>query len=280
MSGNALANYLGTLSTDVSTVNQPAPTYFTPANRLELALAYAVTVAGTWIKDGEVYIPYMDQALMNVFEHLRPVHQYVGYESEDAKLVGYHASNISVDEWRKLFLGSLRAARQVRFCLAKNVEMGFRMPEGAERFAAELATGLKDPKRKKKKKTLHHRDTLLAGIAKKVSAAYGLHLGATKTRLKQSPPPECGAVIAAAAMLGHGVTVNFPRADSICRKPTLPVDLLSENYVLRTVHFKPLPPNRNALAPVPPDEYRADPFREYEVQFRKAAQRIGLSLPI
>jgi hypothetical protein len=164
--------------------------------------------------------------------------------------------------------------------MAQNIQLGFEMPEAASTFAAELAYGLQGPKRQRKKKTLKHRDTLLAGVAKKVSAAFNMHLGATKSRLSQDPPPECGAVIAAAAMFGHGVVVNNLRADAICRKSSLPIDLLEENYALKTWNLKPLPEQRNSLRPTPPDEYRADPYKVYGKQFEKAARRLGIGLPI
>ena len=151
---------------------EPDPSmYYTEETRLPKALAYAVTAVGMWVRKGEIYIPYLDEAVMDTFQHLRTVHQYVGYDEKDAQVVGYQASDITLEEWRQMFLRSPRAAQQIRRRLAENVRLGFPMPPAAGEFAAELADGLQDPKRKSKKKTLTHRDTLLAGIAKKVSAA-------------------------------------------------------------------------------------------------------------
>ena len=110
-----------------------------------------------------------------------------------------------------------------------------------------------------KKKPLIHRDTLLAGVAKKVSSTFGFHLGATKTRSSEEPPPVCGAVISAAAMFGFDVIVNFARSDAMCRRAKLPIENIVENYVLEPRDLLPI---TNYLAPTPPDELRADPSQE------------------
>jgi hypothetical protein len=253
--------------------------YFNKDTRLPMALAFAVNVIGQWVRNGEVYIPYLDAPVMETYKHIKPVYQYVGYNEKDAKLVGYLPADISLKDWRRLFSASPQAAKQIRYMLGKNLQMGFAMPEAAGSFAAELANGLADPKRERKKKTLTHRDTLLSGVAKKVSASFDMHLGATKTRLQRETPPECGAVIAAAAMSGHGMIVNYVNADRICRNSDLPVEILSENYALRTYNFLETPKHFNALLPTPPDEYRADPYKVYGKQFEAAAERLGIALP-
>ncbi|WP_171207837.1 MULTISPECIES: hypothetical protein [unclassified Ruegeria] len=253
--------------------------YFSEETRLPMALAFAVNVIGRWVHKGEVYIPFLDAPVMETYKHIKPVYQYVGYAERDAELVGYFTADISVEDWRRLFSASPQAAKQIRYMLGINLQLGYAMPKAARSFAAELANGLEDPKRERKKKTLTHRDTLLSGVAKKVSAAFGMHLGATKSRLQQEPPPECGAVVAAAAMFGHGLIVNYVNADRICRNASLPVETISENYALRTYDLIESPIRLNALAPTPPDEYRADPYKVYGEQFEKAAEHLGIALP-
>lgn len=154
------------------------------------------------------------------------------------------------------------------------------MPQGSNEFASLVLAGeVDDPPPPQTKKSLEHRDTLISGVAKKISTVFNLPLGATKIRLSQDPPPMCGCVFAAAALFGHGLIVNYPRADAISRNMALPVDLAAKSYVFEPFYLKPLPANRNILSPIPPKEFRADPNQKYSTEFSIAAQRLGVPLP-
>ena len=55
---------------------------FTEEEQVRLALSYAGVAMGMWIKDGEVYVPFLDKTVMEVAQYLRPVHQVVGYDEK------------------------------------------------------------------------------------------------------------------------------------------------------------------------------------------------------
>lgn len=246
------------------------------AEELIAALSFAVDAMGRWVKKGDVYIPFIDEPVMKALAHFSPVYQTIGYDDEAKELIGYKTADISVDEWADTFFQNTRAAHYIRLRLSTNIEKGFPMPEGASEFASMLTNGMADPPAPKKKKSKLHRDTLLAGVAKKVSISFGLALGATKTRLSQEPPPICACVISAAALHGHGIFVAFPRADAICRRTDLPVETAAKSYVFRPSNVRPV---QSHLAPIPPDEFRADAQKMYAAQYELAAQRLGSALP-
>jgi hypothetical protein len=255
-------------------------THHTDVERLQIALAYAVVVVGQWVRDGEVYIPFIDGAVMGAAANFSPVNQTIGYSDEEKVLVGYQTADISLSDWQALFMSNAKAAQYIRLHLSMNIELGYPMPKPASEFAALLANGLKDPPAPKKKKSLLHRDTLLAGVAKKVSMAFRIPVGATKTNLSKDPPPMCGCVLAAAAMHVNGIVVNYPRADAISRNKILPIDIASENHVFYPRYLTQLPTVRNYLALTPPVEFRADPSKKFAAEFERAAIRLGLPLPI
>ncbi|KAA0909827.1 hypothetical protein FLO80_19875 [Aquicoccus porphyridii] len=266
---NYLANLLGIAGT-------LEPPDIRGEEKLPTALSYAVEVMGPWIRRGEVYIPFIDAPVMEALANFQAVHQTVGYDNESKELVGYKTSDISLEQWQGHFRQSARAAQYIRLRLAVNIENGYPMPKPAKQFAGMLANGMADPPAPKKKKSQRHRDTLLAGVAKKISAAFGLPLGATKSRLSQEPPPICACVIAAAALHGHGISVAFPRADAICRKTDLPIEIAATSYVFKPLNLRPI---KNRLALIPPDEFRADAQKQYADQYDRAARRLGSALP-
>lgn len=275
---------LGILSSiaDLPTVGDglrppPPEELYSPDRLAERALSYAVEVSGEWIKDGEVYIFFLDEAVMQALKGFQAVHQTVGYGDKDKKLVGYKTPDISCDNWLSRFESSAEAARQIRRRLALNIKERFPMPDAAMEFASLLANGLPDPPTPAIKKTKLHRDTLLSAIAKRVHTAFKIPLGATKTRYDIDPTPICGNVFAASALHGHGVSIAFKRADEICRNPALPIEKLSEYFVLS-------PRNRllqkNALRPTPPEEHTADAQAQFSQQYSKALKRLGHTLPV
>jgi hypothetical protein len=242
---------------------------------LPLALAFAVTVSAQWCRDGEVYIPFIDDALVEALDLFNPVYQTVGYNDEGKRLVGYQVKQIDVSEWERIFNSGAKAANHIRARLSVNLENSFPLPSSAQDFLVKLAKGLQNPPAPKKKKSHLHRDTLLAGIAKKVSNAFGVPLGATKTRLSGSEIPICGCTIAASSLFAFGSTVNFPRADDICRNNDLPIGLAAEHYVFAPTYRRA---HTNYLAPILPDEFRADASK-YSKEYEIAAERLGVSLP-
>lgn len=247
---------------------------------IERALSYAVVVAGPWVGKREVYIPFLDEALMAISNQMQPIYQTVGYSDENKQVVGYRVPDLTLDGWIELFSTSGRAAPQIRNNLSKNIRNGVHMPRGAKQFVELLIEGWRDPTAPPIKKSLTHRDTLLAGIAKGVQGAYGVALGASRTRYLEDRPPVCGVTIAASALHGFGVNIEFQQADKICRKIDLPIDIASKYGVFKPRH---LIEEANALRqflPKRPVEYRADARNSYETEFAKASKRLGWPLPI
>jgi hypothetical protein len=250
-------------------------------HKAQLALSYAVGVISIWTRNSEVYIPFLDEPVMSALSNFSAVHQTVGYERESEVLVGYKTADIELWRWLELYQSGAKAAHYIRLRLSKNVELSYPMPPAASEFSALLLSGaIEEPAPPQKKKSKLHRDTLLAGIAKKVSSTFDMPIGAVKTKLSIDPPPICGCVISAAALYGFGVVVNFPRADTISRRTDLPIEIAAKNHVFSAVGVQPLPSNFNYLNPIPPDEFRTNASKRLPAEYEKASARLGRALPI
>ena len=118
---------------------------FTEEEQVRLALSYAGVAMGMWIKDGEVYVPFLDKTVMEVAQYLRPVHQVVGYDEKSKRPVEYQAADIDVLEWHLIWSKSERAGSFICSRMTENLELGYPMPHGATQYSARLAAGLEDP---------------------------------------------------------------------------------------------------------------------------------------
>ncbi len=192
-----------------------------PEQALRQGLEYAVAVIGGHIDDGTVYVSALDAEAAEAKALFTPIYQRRGYAlSAPLELVGFDVAPSSSNTLRDLFRTSGRAADVIRDNLSFNLIRGFAMPDEAARFAGAIVGGhVERPRAKRVKPSFRHRDTLLSAVAKRVSDAFGVPLGAAKPRYSNEvPPPVCGVTVAAAALRGFGVPIEWERADRVVRK--------------------------------------------------------------
>jgi hypothetical protein len=180
------------------------------------ALEFAVCVTHNWVDKGKVYIDILDSDVFEVEEMFLPVYERRGWlEKEHLRGFDIEPENFGViiDH----FFASPKLARIIARKMAHNVLLGYHIPEGLRILAYHVLSGdVPFPSPKAVKPTLLHRDTLLVGLANRVSEQADIALGYGRAVLSSGDPkPICGATIAAAALFAHGVHLNVPQAAKI-----------------------------------------------------------------
>ena len=201
--------------------------------RLDAAMKYAVSIVGRWARDGVVYIPDVDPDIEHVVELFLPVFEVRGTKSGEPLLAGYIFQSLSTREWIDHYQSSPRASELIRDRIHRNLFSGRPLPASILPMVGKIVAKLIDePRALPQKPTLLFRDTLIAGIAKRVTASFGYHLGASKaTYDSREYVPVRACTIAAAACFGFGIIVNPERADKVARKTGLPIEKATERGV-------------------------------------------------
>jgi hypothetical protein len=241
-------------------------------DRCGTAVWFALGIARIWVTDGKPYIPHIDPDMKAVTQRFRPVREIVGRsEQAEPSFVGYEVDDAHPDDWQALFQSSPRAERYIREAISTNLVFGRTIPPGLLVLACRIVDGAVKPNaRKTRRAPLTHRDTLLLGIARKVSDAFSVDLGAsTATYQKVGTPPFRGCTVAAAALYGVGITRIVPKtANEICNKfkslPILEAEMAGAFYPGSL-------PNENILSIAAALE-RGENNVEREAQWRKAME--------
>ena len=224
----------------------------TDAQSFEAAIKYAVLVASRWHTEQGIYIPDIDPGAKSANDMFAPVFQSTGYvSSEKPKFVGYDVAKVTAREWQDAYLSSRSAALVIERNLSTNLFFGFKMPEGAMIFVSAFMHGdIRKPKKATGKPPRTHRDTLLTGIAKRVSGDFHFDLGAAKvTYVEAETPPIRACTIAAAGLFAFDHFVSPERADTIARSKKYPVDLASKNGVFFPAGAVDISGQYNSLRP-------------------------------
>ncbi|MDC1198770.1 hypothetical protein N8071_00135 [bacterium] len=196
--------------------------------RRDAAIAFAVSVFGRWFGRGRVYIPELDETVAAAAEHFVPIYQRRGRSSEaELTFVGYEVSDLKGGEWKHLFEASPEAAAYIRMRFSQNLSLAYPMPKGATAFLGALtAKFIEQPRRPPRRHHEIHRNTLISGISRKVTSAFGYPLGANILTFENAErPPVCACTISAAGWNGFGSQLTPIRAHKICYDRTLPIEI-------------------------------------------------------
>ena len=129
-----------------------------------------------------------------------------------------------------LFRESVIASEEFKERLSVWINLKEQIPHAARLMVSAILAGkLKGPSGFNNRQPELQRDTLLRGMALRLTTFRTYHLGAGKPKLAHKQPvPICGATIAAAALSAYGLQVRPQRADEIARNKALPVEIANE----------------------------------------------------
>lgn len=188
----------------------------------EQALNYAVSVVARYANNGSIYIPELDTRMRGLEGFFVPVYQSKGWPSlgvhAEEQLIGFHVSEHSAKAIEKWLLNDVALMDFVRKMIAFNVKNRYEMPPTLMSLAVEILTGqFEFPKNPAKRPKQTHRDTLLVGVAKRVSEKYDITFNGNIHNFENPKnAPIFGSTISAAALFGFGIVVNHKNVHKIC----------------------------------------------------------------
>jgi hypothetical protein len=215
------------------------------------ALEYAICLSSCWISEGKVHIRILEHDVFDAYEMFQPVYEQRGRKAEK-KLRGFDVEPEDCVELLEQFRNSPKVAKIIAENLAYNVLMGYPVPDGLRALSYQILSGEgKLPRPKAVKPTLTHRNTLLVGLAKRISTDAEIPLGSSEAVLSGGgAKPICGAIIAAAALHAFGVHINAPQASKIVYNKG---NLVDDSYLFKRIFsLTSGSPVVNALAEITP----------------------------
>jgi hypothetical protein len=182
-------------------------------DKVRASLEYAILISSVWINDRKVHISLLERDVAEVEMQFLPVYQKRGWGGQEV-LIGFEVAEEHCDALRSQFKNSPKLARIIGRKLAYNIYQGYPVPEGLRAVACFILAGVGTfPRPKAVRPTLTHRNTLLVGLANRISASANIPVSAGEAVLAGGDAkPICGATIAAAALHAFGVEVNAAQA--------------------------------------------------------------------
>lgn len=174
-------------------------------------LNYALCVGKRWINEREVYIKHLDPDRTRI-DQLFASNWHKGGNTSKMQFLGHDLAIEDTEEVLGIFNRSPLMAAEIAQCIAENIMKGWPVPEGLRGLALLLVTGrtvLTKPK--PTKPSLTHRNTLLVGLAKRISDDCGIPLATSVTASNII----CGSAIAAAAFYAFGISISVHQASKI-----------------------------------------------------------------
>ena len=215
------------------------------------ALEYAIMVANCWADSGKIHIELLEREVSELTEKFEPVFERVGWKGEEV-LCGYYVKPEFTGEMREQYRKSPTLAKVIAEKLAFNVAFGYPLPKGLRLLGFLIMSGKESfPRPKAVKPSQKHRNTLLVGLAKRISADASIPLASGVAVLSAAnAKPISGATIAAAALHAFGVQVSAAQASKIVYEQGYIVsdeDLSGPIFIPNYVQ-----PGRNLLADIDP----------------------------
>lgn len=205
-------------------------------------LKWSLKVVSKYTDDGIIYVPPWDTELKKIHDLIIPVFELRGTD-EGKVFVGNNFPD--PEELHSEYYKSWKKAKVIKSAIAENLLLDRKLPGLLGILTWEiLMDPYLQPKKPAIKPTLLQRDTLLVGIANRVTAATDYPLGLSRDNLKARPLLPSGATIAAAAMFSYGVIINPAQAVKICYDHRrLDKDHLSQDAIFAHAGtFKYVPP--------------------------------------
>jgi hypothetical protein len=201
--------------------------------KVRSALEYAVCLSNCWIKEGKVHIDLLDLDVFALFEKFIPVYEQRGMMAEMA-LRGFDVEPEGCEAIVSQFRNSPKLAKVKGRSLAYNVLNGYPIPEGLRALAGYILSGDGTfPRPKAVKPTQIHRNTLLVGLARRVSVYAEIPLGSSEAILSGAVSnPISGATIAAAALHAFGVNISVRQASKIVYEKG---NLVDDSHLFRRI---------------------------------------------
>lgn len=169
---------------------------------------FAIEVCGTFISDGEVFIPALDPALKKLQRRYKSIVDNTN--KDQPRLIGFEIDDMDCDDWLNAYSTSSRAAEFLRSRAMVQLFHHRKSPYGFRIFSCHLLLGkVEEPRQPNNRPTKTHSLTLLAYIADELKQSYGCKRGVGAAKLNRATAlPICGATIAASALHAYGKTFN------------------------------------------------------------------------
>jgi hypothetical protein len=219
---------------------------FTEQEWLRQAIEYCVVVTGRWCVGGQINVRSIDPIYRKVDELMPRTFRLVGIGGLP-EFDGFQLKEEDAQEAWELFRESVVASEEFKERLSIWMNLTDRIPPAARLMVSAILAGeLKGPSGFGNRQPELQRDTLLRGMALRLTTFQIYNLGAGKPKLAHNQPvPICGATIAAAALSAYGLQLRPQRADEIVRNKALPIETADE---FGTFDFGRRAGTKNALA--------------------------------